>query len=265
VLVTLLFYAAAMSDRAHDDELWIAARDCMFPPSSFEAGPMEVAACLRLAGTCRGGDVLDLACGPGRHTLPLLRAGYCVVGVDCSRCYLDELSAELDAEARCRGRALPAELIHCDMRDFARPGSFDLALSLYHSLGYFRDEADNRRVLAVLYDSLRPGGAAVVELVGSESLKDGFQPQISVQLDDGTQLIQQRAPSEDWAWMEVSWTFVAKGQQRSFDLSHRIYSGAELRDELVSAGFAEVELYGGFDGRPYDGTAARLVAVARRS
>jgi len=253
-----------MSAQDHDEELWIAARSCMFPPSSFAAGPGEVAACLALAGTPRGADVLDLACGPGRHSLPLARAGYSVVGVDRTRAYLDELRAQLDGEGSRRGRPMDAELVHGDMREFCRPGCFDLALSLYHSLGYFKEEGDNRRVLGNLFACLRPAGVLVAQLVAKESLQRDFQASSEVQLEDGTSLLQERRPDDDWTWMEVSWTFVRSGERRSFDLSHRIYSAERLEEELLAAGFQSVALHGGFDGRPYDGMADKLVAVARR-
>ncbi len=262
-LFSSFVYAGAMPT-GHDEDLSRAVRSCMFPESSFASGPGEVASCLRLAMTPRGSAVLDLACGPGRHTLPLARAGYRVVSVDHSSSYLNELQQRLEAEQSMRTKTLQAELVLCDMREFLRPDSFDLALSLYHSLGHFREEEDNRRVLRVLHDSLRLGGSAVVQLVGVETLRKGFQAHISVTLDDGTQLIQRRAPSEDWSWMEVSWTFVHGGMSRSFDLSHRVYSAEELRNELLAAGFGAVSLYGGFDGRAYESTSEKLVAVARR-
>ena len=43
-----------------------------------------------------------------------------------------------------------------------------------------------------------------------------------------------------------------------------MYSGAQLRRELLDAGFAAVELFGGLDGAAYDHEAKRLVAVATR-
>ena len=254
-----------MNTGSNDDSLWRIARHCMFPPSSFDAGPAEVTACLRLAKTPRGSDVLDLACGPGRHTLPLARGGFCVTAVDHCRDYLDEIDRHIIAEQLHRSRPLTIELVHCNMIDFSRAESFDLVLSLYHSIGHFRAEEDNSRVLDVLYRSVRGGGAAVVQLVGAESLKRGFQPHIKVDLGDGTQLVQQRKPSADWSWMEVSWTFERGAEQRIFDLSHRIYSGNQLRDALLDAGFAAVTLHGGFDGRDYDRAADKLIAVARRS
>jgi hypothetical protein len=42
-----------------------------------------------------------------------------------------------------------------------------------------------------------------------------------------------------------------------------VYSGQELKDRLLAAGFSRVSLYGNLDGAPYDREASRLVAVAR--
>jgi hypothetical protein len=50
-----------------------------------------------------------------------------------------------------------------------------------------------------------------------------------------------------------------------FTVSHWLYSAAELRRELLDAGFQKVGLFGGLDGSPYDHNARRLVALARRS
>ena len=42
---------------------------------------------------------------------------------------------------------LTVELVRADMRAFVRPESFDLALSLFTSFGYFNDAEDDLRVL----------------------------------------------------------------------------------------------------------------------
>jgi hypothetical protein len=42
-----------------------------------------------------------------------------------------------------------------------------------------------------------------------------------------------------------------------------VYSGQELKDRLLTAGFSRVNLYGDLDGPSYDREASRLVAVAR--
>ena len=140
-----------MDLRHGPDSIWALARDAIFPPSAFDAGPLQVAAILGLAGVTDDVDILDMPCGPGRHALPLARVGHRVVGVDATPSYLDEIRPRIDEDMRL-------ELVEADMRTFARDDAFDLALNLYHSFGYFEDEADDRRVLANLRRSLRPGG-----------------------------------------------------------------------------------------------------------
>ena len=47
-----------------------------------------------------GGDVLDVACGFGRHAVALAEAGFRVVGVDRSQTLLDEAARRADDKRR---------------------------------------------------------------------------------------------------------------------------------------------------------------------
>ena len=58
---------------------------------------------------------------------------------------------------------------------------------------------------------------------------------------------------------------VKDGQQLEYGVDHRLYDGAGLRTLLHDAGFESVALYGDLDGRTYDTSARRLVAVARKA
>ena len=255
-----------MSDWHQDDSLWSRVRESVFPASSFAAAPGEIAAVFELVGRASAGplDVLDLPCGPGRHALALAQAGHRVVAVDRTQAYLDELETRLATRReRQPGRELAVEVVRSDMRDFVRSGSFDLALNLYTSLGYFEDIEGDRRVLRGFRESLRPTGALVIDILAREVLARVFSPSRFHRLDDGSiQLVENRV-RHGWRWMEVTWTFIKDGESRSFDLSHRIWGALDLEAELLSAGFGTVQLFGGFDGRPYDHMADRLVAVAR--
>jgi hypothetical protein len=44
------------------------------------------------------------------------------------------------------------------MREFVRPGAFDLVLSMLTSFGYFEDMNENVKVLENIFVSLREGG-----------------------------------------------------------------------------------------------------------
>ena len=82
-----------MEDRFGADSVWEIGRQSIFPTGAFAAAPAEMAACLKLAGVTGAVDLLDLPCGPGRHSLPLARVGHRVVAVDRTPPDQDELRA----------------------------------------------------------------------------------------------------------------------------------------------------------------------------
>jgi SAM-dependent methyltransferase len=250
--------AGAMSDWFADEAFWTAVAPFEFTPSVIAAGAAEVDKLLRLPGVPRGGTALDLGCGPGRHAVPLARRGFRVTGVDLSPFLL----------ARARDAAAAAgvslELVRADMREFVRPETFDLAVSLFTSFGYFDDPADDLRALRAVRQSLRPGGILVVDVLGKERVARIFQASATRRAADGTTLVERHAIVDDWGRVSNAWTIANDGTTRTFEFTVRIYSGVELRDILERAGFAAVNLHGGFDGRPYGLDAERLLAVAAR-
>jgi SAM-dependent methyltransferase len=247
-----------MSTSHDDDEFWRACGPVMFTPERWAGAPEQVDRVLELAGVEPGAAVLDLACGPGRHSLELARRGFRVTGVDRTPPHLAAARAAAGEEG------LEVEWVEADMLSFSRPESFDLGLSLYTSFGYFEDPEDDRRTAANLVESLRPGGALVMEMMGKEVLARIFVARDWQELPDGGILLYERKVSRGWSWIEHRWILLKDGERREFAPSLRIYSAAELTALLRDCGCSAVEVYGGFDGRPYDHEAVRLVAVARR-
>ncbi len=239
------------------DDFWETAP--LFGPQNLEAAPQEVDALLPLLGIEPGTQVLDLCCGVGRHSLELSRRGYQVTGVDRTAAFLRT------ARQRAAAEALSVEWVQADMREFVRPGAFDAAINLFTSFGYFEDPDEDRRVADNLFRSLRPGGVLAIEMMGKEVLARIFVPRDWQELADGTLFLQERAVTRDWSWMENRWILIKDGQRLEYAVGHRIYDGAGLRALLLDAGFESVTLHGGLDGAPYDTSAQRLVALARRA
>jgi hypothetical protein len=84
-----------------------------------------------------------------------------------------------------------------------------------------------------------------------------------VDLNPFSLLIDRSAVVDDWTRVENQGVLIREGRIRTFWLRLNVYSGLELKDRLMGAGFDTVALYGGLDGSPYGLEAERLVAVAR--
>ena len=240
-----------------DEDFWRKMYNYMFPAEKFSAAEEQVSQIIALTAFA-GGPILDLCCGPGRHAIDFARRGYRVTGVDRTKFLLDQ------ARERAAASGQQVEWIQQDMREFVRPNAFELAVNLWTSFGYFENDADDLRVLSNIFESLRPGGVFVMDLFGKETIARGFALTTSTEHQDGSLLVERHKICDGWNRVANEWILIKEGQARSFHFEHTIYSGRELRDHLVGAGFADVKLFGNLAGRPYDSEAKRLVIKATK-
>ena len=240
-----------------NDAFWRELYPFMFPKKRFADAAEQIEQVLALTKP-NGKLALDLCCGPGRCSIALAKRGFRVTGVDRTRFLLDQ------ARAKARAARAKIEWIQMDMRDFVRPGSFDLVLNMFTSFGYFDDKTQDTMVLRNIFSSLRPAGVLLVDVMGKERLAHILQPTTSDTLPDGTILVQRHEIFDDWTKIRNEWILLRKGRTRSFKFHHTLYSGQELRDKLEQVGFTDVKLYGNLAGDQYGPGATRLIAVARK-
>jgi SAM-dependent methyltransferase len=240
-----------------DDSFWRELYPFMFSKERIADADEQIVKALALtkpAGKC----VLDLCCGPGRCSIALAKRRFSVTGVDKTKYLLDK--------ARARARAIGAKIewVQKDMRDFVRADSFALVLSMFTSFGYFDDKREDMIVLENMFESLQPGGACLIEVLGKEYLAKIFQPTTSTLLPDGTVVVQRHEVFDDWSRVRNEWLIIRNHKVKSFKFHHTVYSGLELRERMERAGFVAVTLHGNLDGDKYGPDAERLIAIGRK-
>jgi SAM-dependent methyltransferase len=239
------------------DSFWKHTLPVLFPGGRVQEAAREVQQLLALSAVVPRGAVLDLCCGIGRHSLELARRGFRVTGVDRTRAYLDM------ARSAAKREKLEIEWVCEDMREFRREESYDGVINLFTSFGYFEDMQEDRKTAGNISASLRPGGVLVMQLMSKEVLARIFRPR-DWHEQDGLLVLEDRKVRQSWSWIESRWTLISGRRRVHVDLSHRLYSAAELSSLLVDCGFRKVSAYGELDGRPYDEHAERLVVVAEK-
>jgi SAM-dependent methyltransferase len=240
-----------------DDSFWRELYPYMFPEKRIADAKEQIAKALALTKPA-GKSALDLCCGPGRCAIALAKRGFSVTGVDRTKYLLGK------ARARARAARVKIEWVQKDMRDFVRPDSFALVLSMFTSFGYFDDKREDVTVLENMFASLQPGGTCLIDVMGKERLARILQPTVSTALRDGSILVERHEIFDDWTRIRNEWFLIRNGRVKSFKFHHTIYSGLELRERMERAGFVGVTLYGNLDGDEYGPNAERLIAIGRK-
>jgi len=104
----------------------------------------------------KGTKVLDLACGKGRHSVMLHKAGLHVLGVDLS-------SNSIASAQKNTSNHLPLA-VH-DMREIIPNERFDAVFNLFTSFGYFDTTEENNRVIESIYEMLSIKGIFVIDFM----------------------------------------------------------------------------------------------------
>ena len=219
-----------------------------------ERTPIEADELEALLGLHPPARIIDLGCGQGRHVIELGRRGYDVTGLDLSEYLLDV------AAARARAAGVRLRLVRGDMREPLPGTPFDVALSLFTSFGYFADEADDGKVLRAVAAMLRPGGRFVIEVLNGQREREQFEPRQWFAVGK-TAVMEERHLDKGGRRLVVQRT-VSTPNARETDLhAIRLYSGAQLGEALQEAGFAEVRLYGDWNGEELTPASSRVLAV----
>jgi SAM-dependent methyltransferase len=199
-----------------------------------------------------GQQVLDLGCGPGRHTSVLARRGARVVGLDLSRALL-RAAREAGAERLVRG----------DMRDLPfRDAAFDAVLNLFTSFGYFTEDAEHEAVLREVARVLRRGGSFVLDFLNAPAVRAGLVPR-DERSTGGVVVIQERWLSADGRYVNKRIQVGADG--RSFAERVRLYERAELEAMMAAHGLRTVRTAGDYQGGRHGARSDRLILVGERT
>ena len=108
-----------------------------------------------------GGPILELGCGTGRITIPLLKAGYQVTGIDFSKEMLERLKSKA-SELNLPSKRL--KLYRTSMANFALKQKFPLIIIPFCSFQYLLAKKEQDSCLSRIYKQLSSKGIFALEL-----------------------------------------------------------------------------------------------------
>lgn len=154
-----------------------------------------------------GARVLDVGCGPGRHSLAFARRGFDVTGVDLSPEFVDlARAAAADLGLRCRFAVV-------DVRDLDEHG-YDAVVCLCQG-GFGLLRGDDERAFARLAGALAPGGRLALSAFSSYFVV--AHPGDDDSFDPATGVHHERVTVRD-----------ERGEERTFDAWTTCFTPREL-------------------------------------
>ena len=189
------------------------------------------------------GPVVELAVGTGRIAIPIAEAGVRVIGIDSS----PEMLAVARRAAEESGTSALLDLRVGDLREPPVDERVPLVICPFRSLLHMETETDKLEAVTAARSLLEPDGRFVFD-VFAPSPED---------IEETHDRWLEREPGifERAVWDEGSRTLSLSvrsgGVTQTFGL-HWL-SAPEWTSVLQRAGFEIEELYGWFDGRPYEG------------
>jgi SAM-dependent methyltransferase len=202
-----------------------------------------------------GTEVLDVACGYGRHAIELVQRGVSVTGLDLS------LPLLIRAADEAQRRALTVNFVHADMREMAFERHFDGAYSMLTSFGYF-DEETNLRVAERIARALKPGARFLLDIVNRDYVVSDLPVRVWWE-GTGCVVLEEVDFNFHTSRILTHRSIVFEdGRQLEQEISVRAYSLHEIGRLLRQAGFRVIDVSGSLATRgQFFGTSSRNLLI----
>lgn len=212
-------------------------------------------------------DILELACGTGKHAVEFEKLGYNVTATD--------RSPDMLAIARERAHGRNVDFILADMQQLDLPKkNFDAAVCLFDSIGYLKTDEAIAAGLARVRNHLRENALLIFEFWHAPAMLNGYSPlRVRHWKSDNSDITRTSETTLDRRnrLADVVYTVEERkhdGNSRILRESHvnRFFEINEMESMLSRSKFSPMRFFAGFSkSEPVTESTWHIVAVAQKS
>jgi 2-polyprenyl-3-methyl-5-hydroxy-6-metoxy-1,4-benzoquinol methylase len=187
-------------------------------------------------------NVLDAACGAGRHSVKLAEIGYNVTGFDLSETLLN-IAIKVAAD-----RKLNINFVRADLRTFFTDVKFDLVVNLFTSFGYFHTDEENFAFASNAFKMLNKNGFYILDYLNKNYLEENLVGTTEKIFED-KQILERRSISGGRVIKKI--TINKENENSEFIESVKLYSYDELLSNFESIGYRKINVFGDYHGKEF--------------
>lgn len=220
-----------------------------------------------------GGEVLELGCGTGRVLIPIAKEGIRITGLDASDKMLNIARKKVSTDESIRNNVV---LLKGDMRDFSIGNKFALIYIAFRSFQCLLTKRDQVACLRCVHEHLAADGYFIVDLFAPRHdylAKDKLSLDLGKFHDEENDVTIERRSEvcydlvnqtlhEDrfYEWKDKNGE--SNRKVWSYDIAYLFRYEAELLFE--KCGFSVENVFGDFDGSPYDYVSGEQIFLMNR-
>jgi len=205
-------------------------------------------------------NVIDIACGRGRHSFNLAKLGYDVTGVDLSERAIQKANTlkQTFEFAGC------IQFKEHDMR-LKFEQDFDLAVNLFTSFGYLPDDEGNSSIFANISHSVKNNGALVVDFLNPGFVSASLKKKETRKSGEFTVLIE-RFIKDNAVHKQMRFIHSKTGEEQAFSERVKLYKLNWFEAEARKNGLSIIHTYGSYKGGEYlENSSPRMIMLFRKS
>ena len=200
----------------------------------------------------QGDNILDLACGKGRHSIFLNQMGFDVLGTDLSENSISQAKKHEHKNLRFK------------VNDMCQPldQNFDAVFNLFKSFGYFKKEENNLKAVKAISENLEPGGFAVIDFMNTHQVKKNLIPENEKQVN-GINFHLKRWTDGEFIFKKIKFSF--DGENHSYVERVKCLELDDFERYFKKSGLEKVAVFGNYALDDFDqDESERLILIAQK-
>lgn len=204
-----------------------------------------------------GANMVDVACGKGRHSKVLADMGFDVTGIDLSAASIEEAQKE------------ESDNLHFYQHDMRLPfwmNYFQYAFNFFTSFGYFRTRREHDNAIRTIAQSLKKDGIFVIDYLNVHYTEERLEKTFTTTIEGITFHIT-KWQDEDHFFKQIQITDAANSAPKHL-YTERVakFSLGDFTDMLSYQGMQVQEVFGDYQLGRYDvKRSPRMIIIARKS